>query len=270
MHSASLPRRALGSRPRRRTLLRACAPCALFTGIVQGTASVASLTDAPCGARLRLAFPAGATAGVATGASVSVAGVCLTVVAQPRADELEFDVVGETLRVTTLGTLRPGAAVNFERAARVGDELGGHTVSGHVSASAAVAAVSDEPGFRRLRLAVPDGLARFVFPKGYVALDGASLTVGGIHPGPTFDVFRAPPRRAPARVGCAHARAVGAVIPETLRATTLGSLQLGDRVNLELDSATVAAVTTVERWAVGAVGRELIHKNLSERAADLQ
>lgn len=206
---------------------RVVAPCALFTGIVQGRAEVTGWVEKPGAGRLQLRFPSGATRGVVVGASIAVAGVCLTVVEQPSADELCFDVIAETLRATSLSrALRVGAAVNFERSARIGDEVGGHAVSGHVHAAAVVRAVEDTPGNRQLVLSLPNGLIKYVFPKGYVAVDGCSLTVGPVVGSSEFSVY---------------------LIPETLRVTTLGSLVAGSVANVELEAATIATVETVER-----------------------
>jgi len=197
---------------------------ASFTGIVQGQARVASFVHRDDAATLRLAFPAGAVDGVPLGGSVAVAGTCLTVTAQ-QGDELCFDLIVETLRATSLGALQPGSVVNFERSARVGDEVGGHNVSGHVSSTAVVARVEESPSNRRLDFTVPPGLMKYILPKGFVAVDGCSLTVGEVGPD-SFCVW---------------------LIPETLRVTTFGLRRPGDVVNLELDSATVAIVDTVER-----------------------
>jgi len=193
----------------------------MFTGIVQGTATVSAVRDDGATRRLRVALPAGLSIGVARGASVAVAGVCLTVVGQD-GDELAFDVVRETLDRTTLSAARVGTRVNVERAVRVGDEVGGHHVAGHVWGTAHIVSRTPE-GDVTVR---PDpGALRYVFEKGFVALDGVSLTVGRVDRAQgTFEVH---------------------LIPETTRVTTLGERQAGDRVNVELDPITVAVVDTM-------------------------
>jgi riboflavin synthase len=196
----------------------------MFTGIVQGTATVAEIRDHDGLRTLVLDLPAGRADGLALGASVSVGGVCLTVVAFAGA-RVSFDCIDETLRRTTLGALRVGDRVNIERAARVGDEVGGHTVSGHVQDAVALVAREEREGNLSLRFALSPENARFVLPKGFVAVDGCSLTVGDTEGG-SFSVY---------------------LIPETRRVTTLDALRVGDRANLELDAQTVAVVHTVER-----------------------
>jgi riboflavin synthase len=128
-----------------------------------------------------VAFPAGATAAIQIGASVALNGTCLTVVEQVEGDVLRFDVIGETLARTNLGFLQEGSAVNFERSARMGDEIGGHTVSGHVHTTAQIAAVEVSENNRRLvfRLSDPTYI-KYILPKGFVAVDGCSLTVGEV------------------------------------------------------------------------------------------
>ena len=193
----------------------------MFTGIVQGTATVRSVADQGGVRRLVLSFPPGATDGLVRGASVAVAGTCLTAVDIVR-DEVSFDVIDETLRRTTLGALAPGGRANFERAARCG-----HLLSGHVLTTAVVTDRREDGANLRLTLEVDADTVRYVLPKGYVALDGVSLTVGEVAGG-RFDVH---------------------LIPETRRVTTLGALRPGDRVNVEVDATTQAVVATVERMA---------------------
>ncbi|WP_207479048.1 riboflavin synthase [Arenibaculum pallidiluteum] len=152
---------------------------------------------------------------VALGASIACSGVCLTVIERTGGPEGRFvvSVSAETLSKTTLGTWREGTRINLERALRLGDELGGHLVSGHVDGIAEVVSRRVEGGSLRLGFRVPTPLARFVAPKGSVALDGVSLTVNEVA-GATFGIN---------------------LIPHTQDATTLGSLQPGDGVNLEVD-----------------------------------
>ncbi len=154
--------------------------------------------------------------GIAVGASIANSGPCLTVVARfPRnyGARLEFDVGAETLAVTTLGDLKVGGRVNLERSLRVGDELGGHLVSGHVDGVAEIVARDDFEGMARFRFRAPPALSRFIASKGSVALDGTSLTVNVVE-GDEFETL---------------------LIPHTLAVTTWGERKAGDRVNLEVD-----------------------------------
>ena len=126
---------------------------------MQGTATVARIDSKPDFRSLELEFPAGAAQGVQIGASVAINGTCLTVVAQPSPTVLRFDVIGETLARTNLGRLAEGAPANFERSARVGDEIGGHTVSGHVHTVATIASVQQSEDNRRVEFEVRVGMA---------------------------------------------------------------------------------------------------------------
>lgn len=197
----------------------------MFTGIVQGTAEVVEVDGKTNFSQLQIQFPAGRTAGVQTGASVAINGTCLTVT-EIHGDRLCFDVMGETLRATNLGGLALGSKVNFERSARVGDEIGGHNVSGHVHTTATIVGVQDSENNRRLlfRLADPSW-SKYVLPKGFIAVDGCSLTVGEVE-GDTFSVY---------------------LIPETMRVTVFGFKGQGDSVNVEIEAQTQAIVDTVER-----------------------
>jgi riboflavin synthase len=179
----------------------------MFTGIVReiGTA------DAFDGSRLVVAGPETAV-GVAVGDSVSVAGVCLTVV-EVAEGRLAFDVVPETLARTALAGLGPGDPVNLEPALRVGDPLGGHVVQGHVDAVGRVRSLEPEEGSRRVWVDAPESVVRYCLEKGSIAVDGVSLTVAALDD----DGFEV------------------ALIPHTLEVTTLGRLEAGDQVNLETD-----------------------------------
>jgi riboflavin synthase len=150
------------------------------------------------------------------GASIACSGACLTVVERGMRGNRSFfavDAAAETLRLTTAGTWRPGSRLNLERALRLGDELGGHMVSGHVDGVAELIARDDFVDSSGLTFRVPKELARYIAPKGSVALDGISLTVNEVK-GDTFTVL---------------------LIPHTLKITTFGALQIGARVNLEVD-----------------------------------
>lgn len=197
----------------------------MFTGIVQGLGKVVAATPVQGRMRLQVVLPEGRTQGLETGASVAINGVCLTVV--EHADQwAAFDVIDETLRLTNLGALSLGDSVNVERAARFGDEIGGHLLSGHIHGVAELVEIVANQGNLTLWWEVPESLVKYVMPKGYVALNGCSLTVGDTPSGRRFSVH---------------------LIPETLRITTFGRAAVGDRLNLEIDSQTQAVVDTVER-----------------------
>lgn len=205
---------------------------ALFTGLVQGKARVRAFENLDGQfARLTLEFPVGALEGILIGASVAVNGTCLTVTAAAGGDRAtaSFDLIAETLRATNLGKLRVGSEVNYERSARVGDEIGGHTVSGHVHCTAAVVDVVDTENNRKVVFELSDrGLIKYVLPKGFIAIDGCSLTVGEVDKTTgRFNVW---------------------LIPETMRVTVLGAKNVGDTVNVEIESQTQVIVDTIERY----------------------
>jgi riboflavin synthase len=184
----------------------------MFTGIVQSLGTVVASEPRGGDLRLRIAAPGIDVGRLALGDSVACAGCCLTVVAR-EGREFTADVSRETLSLTTLGQWRAGQQVNLEPALRAGDALGGHLVSGHVDGLAELLARHDEGRSLRLRWRVPAPLARFIAPKGSVALDGVSLTVNEAE-GAEFGVN---------------------IIPHTQQVTTLGALVPGARVNLEID-----------------------------------
>jgi len=183
----------------------------MFTGLIREIGTVVSLNGGESGVRLELEAPR--TAGGATlGDSVAIDGVCLTVVAIA-GDRLAFDAVPETLARTSLGSLAAGAQVNLEPALRAGDALGGHYVQGHVDGVGTVRSVEPEGDGRRIWFDASADLLRYVVAKGSIAVQGTSLTVAALD-GRGFAV---------------------ALIPHTLAATTLGTLEPGQRVNLEAD-----------------------------------
>jgi len=179
----------------------------MFTGIVRELGTVASFDGS------RLVVDAAETAdGAAVGDSVAVAGVCLTVV-EVAGGQLAFDVVPETLSRTALGGLAAGSHVNLEPSLRVGDQLGGHVVQGHVDAVGRVRSVALEGDSRRVWIDAPETVVRYCIEKGSIAVAGVSLTVAAFDD----DGFEV------------------ALIPHTLAVTTLGRLEPGDEVNLEAD-----------------------------------
>lgn len=195
----------------------------MFTGIVQGHCPVVDVADN--GGVRTLTVALGELAeGLETGASVALNGTCVTATAVS-AGSARFDLVRETLTLTNLGALRPGDRVNVERSFRMGDEVGGHILSGHVACAVPVSAVRASQGHRLVSVAVGEPWNRYLMPKGFIALDGASLTIA--------DLDRA------------SGTATVSLIPETLARTGLGDVIVGDRLNLEVDSRTQAVVDTV-------------------------
>jgi riboflavin synthase len=197
----------------------------MFTGIVQGLKKVVSVGEEPSLRRLTLALDDMAK-GVQLGASVAVNGTCLTVTGVSDGN-VDFDVIKETLDNTNLGELGVGDLVNVERSFRVGDEIGGHILSGHVSGLVEIARVEEDENLRNLYFSVPENWMKYLHHKGFVALDGASLTIASVD-----DV--------------ANQISVS-LIPETISRTTLGEASVGRKVNLEVDAQTQAVVETVER-----------------------
>jgi riboflavin synthase len=184
----------------------------LFTGIVQDLGEVCSLEARGGDGHLAIACRHLDLSRVEVGDSICVQGCCLTVT-ERMGQSFAADVSRETLSLTTLGDLSAGSPVNLEPALRAGDPLGGHLVSGHVDGVARVVAAGEEARSVRLTIEVPPGLARYIAPKGSVAVDGVSLTVNEVE-GVRFGVN---------------------IIPHTRSATTLGRVRVGTRVNLEVD-----------------------------------
>lgn len=236
----------------------------MFTGIVQGQFEVAQLTakykgqiesngsisnqnrSLPESLRLVVRLPDSMVQGLERGASVSVDGVCLTVTGilgmakfgteEPSSSQgdfdsgqswlVSFDIIRETLEKTTLFALQPGSLVNIERAARFSDEVGGHRVSGHVYGVAQISKLEKWTGNQKVTFQIPSLWTKYFLPKGFIAIDGISLTLVDVDPSGTFTVH---------------------LIPETLSRTSLGRKGVGELVNIELDSQTQAIVDTVER-----------------------
>ena len=183
----------------------------MFTGIITDIGTIVGLEQAgDLRARVQTSYE---TDSIDLGASIASDGVCLTVV-ELGPDWYDVQISAETVSKTNIARWRKGTRVNLERALRVGDELGGHIVSGHVDGVAQVVAVQDEGDSTRVSLRAPDELARFIAPKGSVALNGTSLTVNDVE-GPVFGIN---------------------FIPHTKQATTWGAVAVGDQVNLEIDT----------------------------------
>ena len=199
----------------------------MFTGIVTDVGEVLSVKARANNLhRLKIAcsYP---RAGIADGASIACSGACLTVVGAGEEDGRTWfaaDAADETLRLTTVGSWRHGTRINLERPLKIGDELGGHLVSGHVDGLAELIGREDMTDMARLLFRVAPALARFIVHKGSVALDGVSLTVNEV----TADTFAV------------------LIIPHTLQVTTLGALRVGDQVNLEVDQMARYAARLME------------------------
>ncbi len=198
----------------------------MYTGIVQACAPVVRVDSKPGLKTYAVELPEPLVAGLALGASVSIDGVCQTVVHIDGA-QVTFDAMEETLRKTTIGSIAEGRQVNVERSATSHDEIGGHALAGHVSGTAEIVDVHASENNRASTFRVPAAWMSYIFPQGFIALDGASLTI--------VDVDR---EQSTFRVS---------FIPETLKRTTFGFKGTGDRVNVEIDSRTQIIVDTVER-----------------------
>ena len=185
----------------------------MFTGIVQEIGEIKECDETASGKNIHISTTSSFTKNLQDGASVSVNGVCLTVVSS-RNTNMVFDVIKETLRITNLDDIQVGSMVNLERSLRYGDEVGGHILSGHVSCKAKSRLIKNE-GEIELRIECPEEWLDFILLKGYVAINGASLTVAKKEKD-SFSVF---------------------LIPETLSATNLSELVKGSFLNIEVDQS---------------------------------
>lgn len=198
----------------------------MYTGIIQALCPVVEMEDKPGLKTFMVELPEHLLSGLQTGASVSIDGTCFTVT-EIDGRRVRFDAMQETLEKTTIGSLKQGDHVNIERSAKMGDEIGGHPMSGHVSAMAKIVDVQESENNKAMTFELDPTWMRFVFSKGFVGLDGASLTVVDANKDAgTFKVF---------------------FIPETLKLTRFGTRQVGDYVNVEIDPQTQVIVETVER-----------------------
>ena len=198
----------------------------MYTGIVQRVMTIKSVEKKAGLNTLFIEFDELLLTNLIIGASVAVDGVCLTVT---RIDNniVSFDVMQETLNKTTLGLFNVNSRVNIERSAKQGDEIGGHILSGHIEGTADISNIIETENNYMLHFVCPEDWMKFIFPKGFIAINGASLTVVDINKNGGFNV---------------------SLIPETLRATTFKEKQVGDKVNIEIDHQTKVIVITVERY----------------------
>lgn len=196
----------------------------MFTGIVQGMAKVVTIEKKEKFQTHTVELVGVMNQGLEIGASVAHNGCCLTVT-KVAGELVSFDLMQATLALTNLGELNPGDKVNIERAAKFGDEIGGHSMSGHISLLGEIVDVIDTANNRTIWFEIPQNMIKYVLAKGYIGLDGCSLTIGEVD-GQRFSVH---------------------LIPETLERTLFGTRQVGDKVNVEFDPQTQAIVDTVER-----------------------
>ena len=194
----------------------------MFTGIVQGTGEIIEVIEGDTIRSFKIQVPN--TESLEIGASISVDGVCLTATSIEN-KIVSFDVIQETLKRTTLGQLEVGETVNIERSLKFGDEIGGHLLSGHIMATGIVNEKSESGEGMDFTILAPLSIEKYLLEKGYVAIDGISLTIGDVN-NSRFNLH---------------------IIPETMRQTTIASKQVGDAVNIEIDSTTQTIVSTVER-----------------------
>ena len=207
----------------------------MFTGIVEGKAELSSVKKFDGFTRWVVNLPLGKGSNLEFGASGALDGVCLTVV-EIDGGSVSFDLIQETLERSTLGVRKEGDWLNMERALRYGDEVGGHLVSGHVMAVGKIKRMEfleDDVNPSKtldVEIEVPVEVSEYIFEKGYIAIDGISLTVGKTHVAGRFELH---------------------IIPETIRRTTLAEKEVGSTVNVEIESSTQAVVDTVKRMLNG-------------------
>lgn len=196
----------------------------MFTGIVQGMATLVAIEKKEMFQTHVIELSDDMVEGLTIGASVAHNGCCLTVT-KINGTQVSFDLMQATLRLTNLGRLKKGDLVNVERAAKFGDEIGGHSMSGHIMLVADIVDVIKTENNRTIWFELPQESMKYVLSKGYIGIDGCSLTIGEVEEN-RFSVH---------------------LIPETLNRTLFGRRQVGDQVNIEFDPQTQAIVDTVER-----------------------
>lgn len=195
---------------------------AVFTGIVQGVGEIVGKKTVNTVTSMTISLPN--VENLAIGASVSINGVCLTVVSID-SNNVQFDIIDETIDRTNLGDVSVGDTVNIERSLKFGDEIGGHILSGHIFDTGIINSKNKNGDQMSLSILAPPSVQKYLTEKGYIAIDGISLTIGEINNG-CFDLH---------------------IIPETMRLTILDSKEVGDIVNIEIDSNTQLIVETIER-----------------------
>ncbi|WII92931.1 riboflavin synthase subunit alpha [Kingella negevensis] len=197
----------------------------MFTGIVQGMGKLVAIEQLSADFRSHtVELPEHMAQDLQIGASIAHNGCCLTIT-QINERNVRFDLMAETLAKTNLGSLKVGDSVNLERAAKFGDEIGGHVMSGHIITQTEIVRIEKSEHNRTLFFKLPENIADYLLSKGFIGLDGCSLTIGDVANG-EFNVY---------------------LIPETLQRTLFGTRQVGDKINVEIDAQTQAVVDTVKR-----------------------
>ena len=201
----------------------------VFTGIIQETAEIMDLKQSADFSQIEISPSSDFISGIKVGASVSIDGVCLTVTSI-KERSLTFDIIIETLNVTTLSSLGISDLVNLERAARLGDEIGGHLISGHVSGVVKISKINKTENNHIIFFKASSELIKYIFPKGYISLNGISLTIGEVdRKRNSFSVY---------------------LIPETLKITNMGEKDIGDIINLEIETQTKNTVDLINEMQV--------------------
>ena len=196
----------------------------MFTGIVSGQGYIHKVKNNVNYASITIKAPAGFSKNLKRGASVAVNGVCLTV-KKGATDLLEFDVITETLEKTNFKLLIKGNKVNLERSMKADTEIGGHLVSGHIHGVGVIKSINDRGQTKDLRIQPPASLMEFLFYKGYVGLNGCSLTIGKVFKS-SFNIH---------------------LIPETIKVTNFQKMKKGDLINIEIDQTTINTVETIKK-----------------------
>jgi riboflavin synthase len=205
----------------------------VFTGIVEGTGIVTEIVRSKNLSKLTVQTSTEFCQDIKIGASVCVDGVCLTICTIDN-DKLKFDIMMETLSVTTFDAIKEEDIVNIERSMKLGDEIGGHLLSGHVSSTVKISKIETPENNHILTFQTSSDVLKYIFPKGYVALNGVSLTIGEVDKvKKTFNVY---------------------LIPETLRLTNLQNKLIGNRINIEIETQTRNMVDTISE-----INKESIH-----------
>ena len=196
----------------------------MFTGIVSGQGYIHKIKNNVDYASITIKAPTGFSKNLKRGASVAVNGVCLTV-KKGTTDLLEFDVITETLEKTNFNLLSKGNKVNLERSMKANTEIGGHLVSGHIHGAGIIKSINDRGQTKDLRIQPPASLMEYLFYKGYVGLNGCSLTIGKVFKS-SFNIH---------------------LIPETIKVTNFQKMKKGDLINIEIDQTTINTVETIKK-----------------------